>query len=105
MQAIVSAPLIRVKCDRCNGTGRIGVYAHVAGGECFACCGRGTVLERIADPIAAVDVSDCRTVDDVVAKRLTTFRSRFPGVELDEIDREFIAAGGSFAVVVREYAF
>lgn len=40
------SPLVRMKCERCNGTGTIGVFAHVAGGECFVCHGARTVLRR-----------------------------------------------------------
>jgi len=32
---------VRRKCKRCGGHGRIGCFAHVAGGECFACNGSG----------------------------------------------------------------
>lgn len=28
------------KCDKCGGTGRIKIYAHIQGGKCFNCMDR-----------------------------------------------------------------
>ncbi len=30
-------------CDRCSGTGKLGHYAHVYGGDCFKCSGAGVI--------------------------------------------------------------
>lgn len=30
-------------CGKCRGTGHISAYARIAGGQCFACSGRGQV--------------------------------------------------------------
>lgn len=32
---------LRPACGRCHGSGKIGAFAHVAGGVCFACGGDG----------------------------------------------------------------
>jgi len=32
-------------CHICGGTGHIGIYNHVAGGECFTCNGSGQIFE------------------------------------------------------------
>lgn len=34
---------IRPACPRCGGSGRMSMFAHVAGGVCFACNGDGFV--------------------------------------------------------------
>lgn len=35
---------VRRDCAKCHGEGRIGMYAHVAAGVCFACNGEGSYL-------------------------------------------------------------
>tara|TARA_R110000782_G_scaffold253743_1_gene341958 strand:- start:36253 stop:36597 length:345 start_codon:yes stop_codon:yes gene_type:complete len=37
------APAGREHCARCDGTGRLLAFSHVAGGACFGCEGRGHV--------------------------------------------------------------
>jgi cytochrome c553 len=39
--ARVTANRLRPVCGRCHGAGRIGAFAHVAGGVCFECGGDG----------------------------------------------------------------
>ncbi|MGV0982341.1 MAG: hypothetical protein ACOYB0_08275 [Polynucleobacter sp.] len=43
-------------CQRCEGTGTIRAFAHVMGGVCFKCAGRGTVATkpRASNPKFAV---------------------------------------------------
>lgn len=43
----------QVICHVCAGTGHIGIYNHVAGGECFTCNGSGRIDQTAAnkDPV------------------------------------------------------
>lgn len=42
----------RERCFKCNGSGKIGYFAHIYGGECFECRGSGvvTVTEILKTP-------------------------------------------------------
>lgn len=37
-----------VKCDRCNGTGRLPQFSHIKGGICFKCHGKKKLTRRAA---------------------------------------------------------
>ena len=39
-------------CGKCNGTGDLKMYKHVAGGVCFTCGGTGKVSRKPAAPSA-----------------------------------------------------
>lgn len=41
VKAAAEARRLRPVCGRCHGAGRIGAFAHVAGGVCFECGGDG----------------------------------------------------------------
>lgn len=44
VKAALAAPSLRPACSRCGGSGRMPMFAHVAGGVCFACNGDGFVI-------------------------------------------------------------
>lgn len=41
VESAMTAHRLRPACGRCHGSGRIGAFAHVSGGVCFACGGDG----------------------------------------------------------------
>ena len=58
------------QCGKCDGSGYIRAFSHVAGGTCFSCHGRGYHLTRhgkadVARYRAAVDTAALRKVADV----------------------------------------
>lgn len=40
--------MAKFECGKCSGRGHISAYAHVAGGACFACNGRGYKIQKSA---------------------------------------------------------
>lgn len=43
-----TATLIRRKCTKCAGSGKIRVFSHIAGGDCFDCEGLGYLETTVA---------------------------------------------------------
>lgn len=55
----------QVKCYKCDGTGQINAFGHVANGVCFACKGAGTLmvdLENTKGTLGADFVTKCEFI-------------------------------------------
>ena len=48
--------MIKVKCQKCDGAGKIRQYLHISDGFCFACNGKGHKMVRKA-PSPKVSIS------------------------------------------------
>ncbi|TBG52560.1 hypothetical protein [Rhizobium leguminosarum] len=55
-KAIQITKFKKVKCTRCNGTGRVRKYKHIENGKCFACNGTRWVSIAIEPPPALNEV-------------------------------------------------
>ncbi|NEI66538.1 hypothetical protein [Rhizobium leguminosarum] len=64
-KAIPITKFKKIKCTRCNGTGRVRKYKHIEGGKCFACNGTRWVSVAIEPPPALNEVSLVVTVQQV----------------------------------------
>jgi hypothetical protein len=48
--------MAKIRCDKCNGSGRIACYAHVDNGVCYDCGGSGHSDKRRTRGLRDVDV-------------------------------------------------
>ena len=49
-------------CGKCEGTGRVSHYSHIAGGACFTCHGTGRVRETSPDVAPAATIEGLRAL-------------------------------------------
>lgn len=91
-----------VKCPKCDGTGFIGHYAHIANGVCFTCQGSGTITRKINAP-SKMNATHCRTVPEAQAHRLAVFAEMFPGIELTTEDETAMKNGGNLKKILANY--
>lgn len=94
-------------CSKCNGSGYLSVFAHYAGGVCFACSGSGRVAVRKA-PATRQPAGRAAHIAAQEA-RWAAFAEFAPEIAADLLRREaaevekfgYIGQGGEIAHYVR----
>lgn len=85
------------ECLKCQGTGRLAAYAHVAAGVCFDCAGRGvftTTVRKEAARKSAAARREAKREADRQARVLARIRSyKANGYTLEEYAAEVTVDG------------
>ena len=88
---IATTTTTTTQCGKCDGTGQIRAYRHIANGCCFWCKGTG---------VLAVPVTEMAKLSDLSVRRIewlnTVSPERFASLSLDkmEIINDSVFAGG-----------
>jgi len=84
------------RCEKCNGTGRIPEYFHIANGTCFDCNGSGTIevkeYEYTAEHLAKLEAKRAKKAADREAKLAAEIAERESEAERRRIEEEKLLA-------------